>query len=394
MKKILTRNHKPADTMKKTLLYLAVFSIFFVCNARADEMDAMLFEPAPKITAAKKKPTAPAKTLIAPSVKGGVVMKPEAVSDAEFESIEAALPEEETALRAPAVQKPAALSNKTAGKGTAKGKTQKSLTDAIRETAGEEEDEGSYPLAGTWVEKLANTALSSSKEEDEDGGENGRGVGSINLESMVKNSKNGNRRSNASVFDISGIMLRMNLPQAEATMAKRGFKKVSQKFEIPNFIKWRFEEQCRNAGVVGYERLASCVVKAAKENNHQYVESEKFVKYDTQEEISISLTSNFTNNKIYKIVYKSMSARKIQGSSQKVQYLRDIKVYDFWRKINQKYGVPDNREDVIWGMGGNKPYMKAATGFLLLEDPMLKELDYTRMSREDQKYMNTNLYNF
>ena len=177
-------------------------------------------------------------------------------------------------------------------------------------------------------------------------------------------------------------------------MAKRGFKKVSQKFEIPNFIKWRFEEQCRNAGVVGYERLASCVVKAAKENNHQYVESEKFVKYDTQEEISISLTSNFTNNKIYKIVYKSMSARKIQGSSQKVQYLRDIKVYDFWRKINQKYGVPDNREDVIWGMGGNKPYLKAATGFLLLEDPMLKELDYTRMSREDQKYMNTNLYNF
>lgn len=67
-------------------------------------MDAMLFEPAPKITAAKKKPTAPAKTSIAPSVKGGVVMKPEAVSDAEFESIEAALPEEETALRAPAVQ--------------------------------------------------------------------------------------------------------------------------------------------------------------------------------------------------------------------------------------------------------------------------------------------------
>ena len=77
-----------------------------------------------------------------------------------------------------------------------------------------------------------------------------------------------------------------------------------------------------------------------------------------------------------------------------MQYLRDIKVYDFWRKINQKYGVPDNREDAIWGMGGNKPYMKAATGFLLLEDPMLKELDYTRMSREDQKYMNTNLYNF
>ena len=140
--------------------------------------------------------------------------------------------------------------------------------------------------------------------------------------------------------------------------------------------------------------MASCVVKAAKENNHQYVESEKFMKYDTQEEITINLTSNFTNNKIYKIVYRSMSAGRIRGSSQKIQYLRDIKIYDFWRKINRKYGVPDNKEDVIWGMGGTKPYMKAATGFLLLEDPMLKELDYTRMSREDQKYMNTNLYNF
>lgn len=44
-----------------------------------------------------------------------------------------------------------------------------------------------------------------------------------------------------------------------------------------------------------------------------------------------------------------MSARKIQGSSQKVQYLRDIKVYDFWRKINQKYGVPDNQEKTSSG---------------------------------------------
>ncbi len=386
LKKILKKNKKPADTMKKFLLYLAVFSTVFTWSSRAaDDMDAMLFEPAPKITAAKKKPKAPAKTSISPSVDGGVVMKPETISEAEFENIEEALPEEKAS--APAINPGNAPKTDTA-----KGKKQKSLTDAIKETADKEEEKGSSsPLAGTWVELLAEKALapSSDKEEDDE-----PEVGSINLENMVSNSQKGNRRSNASVFDISGIMLRMTLPQAEAAMTKRGFKKISQKFEIPNFIKWRFEEQCRNAGVVGYERLASCVVKAAKENNHQYVESEKFVKYDTQEEVSINLTSNFTNNKIYKIVYKSMSARKMQGSSQKIQYLRDIKIYDFWRKINQKYGVPDNKEDVIWGMGGNKPYMKAATGFLLLEDPMLKELDYTRMSREDQKYMNTNLYNF
>ncbi len=374
--------------MKKILLCLAVFTAVFTCHAQAaDDMDAMLFEPAPKITAAKKKPKAPAKTSIAPSVEGGVIMKPETISDSEFDFVEKALPDEDDVepKKAPATT-PAPQTAKT---GATKAKTQKSLTQTIKETAGEDDDESSSPLSGTWVEKLATTSFSS---DDTTGGR--KEAGSINLEKMVSSSKNGNRRSNASVFDISGLILRMNLPQAEATMAKRGFKRISQKFEIPNFIKWRYEEQCRNAGVVGYERLASCVVKAAKENKHQYVESERFVKYDTQEEISINLTSNFTNNKIYKIVYQSMSTRTMRGSSQKIQYLRDIKIYDFWRKINQKYGVPDNKEDVIWGMGGNKPYMKASTGFLLLEDPMLKELDFTRMSREDQKYMNTNLYNF
>ena len=374
--------------MKKILLCLAVFTAVFTCHAQAaDDMDSMLFEPAPKITAAKKKPKAPAKTSIAPSVEGGVIMKPETISDSEFDFVEKALPDEDDVepKKAPATT-PAPQTAKT---GATKAKTQKSLTQTIKETAGEDDDESSSPLSGTWVEKLATTSFSS---DDTTGGR--KEAGSINLEKMVSSSKNGNRRSNASVFDISGLMLRMNLPQAEATMAKRGFKRISQKFEIPNFIKWRYEEQCRNAGVVGYERLASCVVKAAKENKHQYVESERFVKYDTQEEISINLTSNFTNNKIYKIVYQSMSTRTMRGSSQKIQYLRDIKIYDFWRKINQKYGVPDNKEDVIWGMGGNKPYMKASTGFLLLEDPMLKELDFTRMSREDQKYMNTNLYNF
>ena len=46
------------------------------------------------------------------------------------------------------------------------------------------------------------------------------------------------------------------------------------------------------------------------------------------------------------------------------------------------------------GLGGNKPYLKAVTGMLLLENKMLKELDYTRMSREDQRFLNTNTYTF
>ncbi len=235
-----------------------------------------------------------------------------------------------------------------------------------------------------WIDKLIENSTQNSSDSKKDD----------SLSNIIDDNKTPTKqRSNASVFDISGVMLRMTLAQAEDALLKRGYKKISQKLEIPNFIKWRNEEICRGSGVVGYERLENCVAQKAKKENYQYVESSQYAKYDTKESISLHLTSTFTNNKIYKILYKSESAL-IRGSSQKASYLRNIKVFDFWKKINQKYGHPDNPEEVLWGLGGNKPYMKASTGILLLEDPMLRELDFTRMSREDQRFMNTNLYNF
>ena len=201
------------------------------------------------------------------------------------------------------------------------------------------------------------------------------------------------KRSNASVFDVSGVMLRMNAKQAEEALSKRGYKKTAEKFEIPNFIRWRFEELCRNQGVVGYERLESCVVQMSKKNNYLYVQHQNYNNFRTQESVELFYTSNFTGNKVHRITYQSQAAN-IKGNSAKANYLRNIKIYDFWKQINQKYGVPDNQEQVTWGLGENKPYLKAATGYLLLTDPMLVELDYTRMSREDQKFMNTGYYTF
>lgn len=232
----------------------------------------------------------------------------------------------------------------------------------------------------TWLNSLKNIKSSGGSEES--------------LEAMMEQSKKeDNKRSNASVFDISGLMLRMSVQQAESVMQNRGYKKVMARPEVPNFIKWRNEELCRAKGVIGYERLANCVLMMAKKDGHEYIEVENFVKYDTQEEIEVRFTSNFTGNKVYRISYKSM-APNITGNSQKAVYIRNIKIYDFWKKMSQKYGAPDDREKVIWGLGGNKPYMQASTGYLVLEDPMLRELDYTRMSREDQRYMNTNMYSF
>lgn len=259
--------------------------------------------------------------------------------------------------------------------------TRKSLTDNLKENSEENDEKDGVQ---NWLDSGYDILKGlTGKKEDSDNP----------LSNMLEESKGRNTRSNVSVFDIAGVMLRMTYKQAEEALSKRGYKKISQKMDIPNFIKWRNEETCRNNGIVGYERLNNCVIQLARKSNNEYIAQVSFNKFDTKESVNIFLTSNFTGNKIYKVTYRT-EAGNLTGNSPKALYLRNIKIYDFWKKINQKYGVPDNKQDVIWGMGGNKPYMKAITGALLLEDTMLKELDYTRMSREDQRFMNTDLYTF
>lgn len=262
--------------------------------------------------------------------------------------------------------------------------TKQSLTENLKNNAPTADDNAPDGENKNWVGELISTIKT------EEGGSKSK---NNPLAAVIDGNENLNKRSNASIFDVSGVMLRMSYQQAEAALLKRGYKKTMQKLDIPNFIRWRYEEKCRNQGVIGYERLNGCVIKLSRENKFEYVAQAQFNKYDTQETVQFFLTSTFTNNKVYKVTYRTEAANNA-GNSAKAIYLRNIKVYDFWKKINQKYGVPDNKQDVTWSLGANKPYLKAATGFLVLEDPMLRELDYTRMSREDQRFMNTDLYTF
>ena len=190
--------------------------------------------------------------------------------------------------------------------------TDKSLTETLKEADAQPE---SGPLGGTWVEKLTTSnplsLLTGNEPQKAD----------AKLEEMVQKARGNEEtgRSNASVFDIAGVMLRMSLDQTERTLQNRGFRKVNARFQIPNFIKWRNEESCRNEGVVGYERLEACVIDKAKKDGHQYLQYLKYVKYDTKEEMEVYFTSNFTENKVYKIVYRSRIA-SITGNSPKAVY--------------------------------------------------------------------------
>lgn len=202
-----------------------------------------------------------------------------------------------------------------------------------------------------------------------------------------------NRRSNAANFDISKVKLRMSPKEVEDTLTAQGYRKIQEKMEIPNFIKWRSEELCRQHGVIGFERLNVCATMVAKENGFQFVEHQTYNRYITRESIEVYYTSTFTDNLAHRIFYKSSVPFNDSKASKNV-YLNNIKVFDFWRRIDLKYGKPDNETEVKWGLGGKKPYLKAATGRLELADPLLKDLDTARMLNEDTRFANTQYYTF
>ncbi len=163
--------------------------------------------------------------------------------------------------------------------------------------------------------------------------------------------------------------------------------------EIPNFIKWRCEELCRQHGVIGFERLNACATRVASENGYNFVNHETYNRYSTKESIDVNYSSSFTGNLAHRIFYQSSVPLSDSKASNRV-YINNLKIYDFWRRIDLKYGPPDNTSEVKWGLGGKKPYMKARTGSLELVDPLLKDLDTARMFNEDTRLANTNYYTF
>lgn len=202
-----------------------------------------------------------------------------------------------------------------------------------------------------------------------------------------------NQRKNAAMFDVSGVKLRMTPDEVFKTLTAQGYRRIVQTMEIPNFIRWRSEELCRQHGVIGFERVNACATKLSNENGYNFVERETYNRYSTKESIDVFYTSSFTGNLSHRIFYKSSVPLSDSKASNNV-YINNLKIYDFWKRIDLKYGPPDNASEIKWGLGGKKPYLKAKTGYLELADPLLKDLDMARMFNEDTRLANTNYYTF
>lgn len=246
-------------------------------------------------------------------------------------------------------------------------------------------DEEELKNRETWLESLITQGaneLFKSKDVESEEKEQKR------LEKVLKN-----RRSNAALFDISQVKLRMTPAEVEAVLKPQGYIRISQEFRIPNFIRWRAEELCRIHSVIGFERLKACARDVAQTNGFEYIGSEVYKRHSTRETISVHYTSVFSNNLAHHIYYESDLPMSVSRASQYV-YTNNLKIYDFWRRVDLRYGKPDNTSEVKWGLGGKKPFLKASTGRLELSDPVLKDLDAARMVNEDARLTNVPYYNF
>ena len=264
------------------------------------------------------------------------------------------------------------------------GKTSKDDSSISDTSFSEELDKSKKNESETWLSSL----LSGRKKAGDVGIDRDTDEDKKRIEKVKRNI-----RSNAANFDISKVRLRMKPSQINKILENQGFRRITQTFAIPNFIRWRSEELCRLNGIIGFERLNACATNVSKENGYQYIDKEIYNRYNTKESITIYYTSTFTDNVAHHIFYKSYLPLSESRASNRV-YINNLKIYDFWRRVNFKYGEPDIKSEVKWGLGGKKPYLKATTGTLELADPLLETLDSKRMFNEDTRLSNIQYYNF
>lgn len=206
-------------------------------------------------------------------------------------------------------------------------------------------------------------------------------------EETIQKEGNITYKTDVSSFDVAGIMLGMTVKQAVNSAKRNGYEVSSSNEFIPQFMKWRFEYDCKKQGVVGFENIEYCINEAAEKNKAKFTSKIYFINTKTKEKLAVDFTSNFTGNLVYKIAYRDLTEAYF-SAHRKDSYLRNLWFKNFWVKINQKYGAPDDKNIILWSAGQGKAYLYAGTGRMLLADPRLQGKDYMEMAGSGGGYLN------
>ena len=209
----------------------------------------------------------------------------------------------------------------------------------------------------------------------------------------------GNGLVNVNDFDIAGIMLGMsfedvyNLYHAQNNLyALR--KKNSLVYTIPQDWKYNLDYECRQSGIIQPEKLENCIRNLAKNRGLLYVSEMHLERKKTGETIDVYLTSNATDNVVYRVVYNN-DVDKLEGSNPKFADQREKKILAFWKNVIKKYGAPNSGQDTwISSTNAYSPKMIAYYGSLELIDEGKHAMDAADASQQSRDNFRAKPYAF
>ena len=200
----------------------------------------------------------------------------------------------------------------------------------------------------------------------------------MNLESVSLNS--GESVINVKQFDIAGIMLGMTYDEVNNLFFNgSGLYAPRQKdsviYTINKEWKYNLDYECRQNNIFVPDQLERCINSLAQSRGLLYVSEIHLERLFTGETIDVYLTSNATDNVVWKIVYNN-DVNNMEGENEKFANQREKKILAFWQGIIDKYGTPNSGEDK-WISSENPydPMMQAFYGQLVLTDNGLNTTD-------------------
>ena len=181
-------------------------------------------------------------------------------------------------------------------------------------------------------------------------------------------------------FDIGGAMLGMNYDEVynlffnnSSLYAPR--QKDSIVYTINKEWEYNLDYECRQNNIFIPDQLKKCVYSLAKNRGLLYVSEIHLERTFTGETIDIYMTSNATDNVVWKIVYKN-DVNQMDGGDEKFLNIREKKILAFWQGVIDKYGIPNSGEDKwISSENAYDPMMRAYYGQLVLIDNGLNTTD-------------------
>lgn len=155
--------------------------------------------------------------------------------------------------------------------------------------------------------------------------------------------------ANVSGFDIAGIMLGMSYDDVHNLFFDmRGLytprKKNAVIYTIHQDWKYNLDYECRQQGTVIPQELQNCINSLAKNRGLMYASEIHLERENTGETIIIYLTSNATDNRVWRVVYNN-DVNEQEGAGDKFARQRENKILAFWQNVLDKYGSPNSGTD-------------------------------------------------